>query len=159
MDELMRLTGGISPMWVIVCFETVVIILAMSVDFVAGFHKAKLRGEVRNSLGLKRTVSKFILYVGSVMISAGVDSIFFICGFWGIIRFAALSDVPVVTTVVSVFVCAVEIRSVWEKAERKQKRTALETAEAIVQLLGKETVGEKLNEVINGIKKKEDGTE
>jgi hypothetical protein len=151
--------GGISSMWVIVCFETLVIILAMSVDFVSGFHKAKLRGEARNSLGMRKTVNKFILYAGSVMISAGVDSIFFICGFWKIFRFAALSDVPVVTTVAAVFVCAVEIRSIWENAERKQKRDALQTAEALVKLINKESIGEKLENAINEIKEKEDETE
>jgi hypothetical protein len=135
-------------MWVIVCIETLVIILAMAVDFASGYYKAKLRGEERNSLGLKRTVSKFILYVGSVMIAAGVDSIFYICGFWEIIHFSVLSKVPVVTTIVSVFICAIEIRSVWEKAERKQKRDALQTAEALVKLIGRESVGEKHKKLV-----------
>jgi hypothetical protein len=84
MEELIRPLHGITPMWVIVCIETLVIILAMAVDFASGYYKAKLRGEERNSLGLKRTVSKFILYVGSIMIAAGVDSIFYICGSAGI---------------------------------------------------------------------------
>jgi phage-related holin len=137
MGELMRPLEGVLPMMIIVCIETLVIMIAMAVDFFSGYYKAKLRGEVRNSMGMKRTVSKFILYIGSVMIASGVDLIFFICGFWGIIRFSALSSVPVVTTVVSIFICAIEIRSVWEKAERKQKRDALQTAEAVVALLGK----------------------
>jgi hypothetical protein len=154
MEELVRPLYGISPMWVIVCIETLVIIVAMAVDFASGYYKARLRGEERNSLGLKRTVSKFILYVGSVMIAAGVDSIFYICGFWEIIHFSALSKVPVVTTIVSVFVCAIEIRSVWEKAERKQKRDALQTMDALVKVLGRESVGEKLEGVINELKDK-----
>jgi hypothetical protein len=158
MEELIRPLHGISPMWVIVCIETLVIIVAMAVDFASGYYKAKLRGEERNSLGLKRTVSKFILYVGSIMIAAGVDSIFYICGFWEIIHFSVLSKVPVVTTIVSVFICAIEIRSVWEKAEKKQKRDALQTAEAFVKLMSRESVGEKLEGVINELKDKKDET-
>jgi hypothetical protein len=158
MEELIRPLHGITPMWVIVCIETLVIILAMAVDFASGYYKAKLRGEERNSLGLKRTVSKFILYVGSVMIAAGVDSIFYICGFWEIIHFSVLSKVPVVTTIVSVFICAIEIRSVWEKAERKQKQDALQITEALVKLIGRESVGEKLEGVINELKNKKDET-
>jgi hypothetical protein len=152
MEELVRLLAGIVPMWAIICMETLVIMLAMAVDFASGYYKAKLRGEERNSLGLKRTVSKFILYVGSVMIASGVDSIFFVCGFWEMVHLPALRPVPVVSTVISVFICAVEIRSVWEKAERKQKRDALRTAEALVKLMGRETAGEKLEGIIHELK-------
>jgi hypothetical protein len=88
------------------------------------------------------------------MIAAGVDSIFYICGFWEIIHFSVLLKVPVVTTIVSVFICAIEIRSVWEKAERKQKRDALQALEAIVKMIGRESVGEKLEGVINELKDK-----
>jgi hypothetical protein len=90
------------------------------------------------------------------MIAAGVDSIFYICGFWEIVHFSALSKVPVVTTVISVFICVIEIRSVWEKAEDKQKRDALQAAEALVKVLGKESVGERLESVINELKDKRD---
>jgi hypothetical protein len=132
--------------------ETLVVLLAMSVDFASGFFNAKLRGEERTSLGLKRTVSKFILYVGSILIASGVDSIFYMCGFWQIVRFAALHAVPVITSLVSVFICAVEIRSIWEKAEVKQQKDAMKTAEALIALMGKETVGEKLEQAIRKLK-------
>jgi hypothetical protein len=139
-------------MWAIVCIETIIVVFAMSVDFASGFYKAKLRGEVRNSVGLKRTVSKFILYAGSLLIAASVDSMFYMCGFWDIIHFSALVKVPAIATLLSVFICAVEICSIWEKAEHKQQRDALKTLEAAVQLLGKETVGEKLGSVIDKLK-------
>ena len=41
------------------------------------------------------------------------------------------------------FICAVEIRSVWEKADLKQKQDSLRTAAALVRLFGKANVGEK----------------
>jgi hypothetical protein len=152
MEELIRPLEGITPMWMIVCIETLVIILAMSVDFAAGYHKAKLRGEERNSLGLKRTVSKFILYIGSVLIASGVDLIFYVCGFWKVIHFSALSTVPVVTSAVSIFICVIEIRSVWEKAEKKHQQEALQAAKAIVKLMNKDSIGERLEEVLENVK-------
>jgi phage-related holin len=155
MEELISPLRGISPMWAIVCIETIIVVIAMSIDFASGFYKAKLRGEVRNSVGLKRTISKFILYVGSILIAACVDSMFYMCGFWEIIRFSALTKVPVIGTLLSVFICTVEIRSIWEKAEQKQQRDAMLTVEALVQLLGKDTVGEKLESVINKLKDKD----
>jgi hypothetical protein len=152
MEELISPLRGISPMWAIVCIETAIVVVAMSIDFASGFYKAKLRGEVRNSIGMKRTVSKFILYAGSILIAASVDSMFYMCGFWELVRFQALVRVPVMATLLSIFICSVEVRSIWEKAEHKQKRDALKTAEALVQLLGRETVGEKLENVIDRMK-------
>jgi hypothetical protein len=155
MHELVKPLQGITSMLAIVCIEILIVIVAMAVDFASGYYKAKLRGEERNSQGMKRTISKFILYVGGQIIASGVDSIFYICGGWGIFHLSALSVVPVVNTIMSLFICAVEIRSVWEKAERKQKRDALQTAEAIVKLMSKDSVGERLEKVVNEIKNSE----
>jgi hypothetical protein len=152
MNEMIKPFQGITSMFAIVCIEILIVIAAMAVDFASGYYKAKLRGEERNSLGMKRTISKFILYVGGQMIASGADTIFFVCGGWSIFHLAALSVVPVVNTIMSLFICAVEIRSVWEKAERKQKRDALQTAEAFVRLMSKDSVGEKLNRLVDEIK-------
>jgi hypothetical protein len=88
------------------------------------------------------------------MIASGADTIFYACKLWGLFHLSALTIVPVINTLLSLFICAVEIRSVWEKAESKQKRDALQTAEAIVSLMNKDSVGEKLEQVINKVKDK-----
>jgi hypothetical protein len=152
MEELISPLRGISSVLAIVCIETIIVVIAMSVDFASGFYKAKLRGEARNSVGMRKTVNKFISYVGSILIAAGMDSMCYMSGFWEIVRFQTLVRVPVMATLLSMFLCAVEIRSIFEKAEHKQKRNFLKTAEALVQLLGKETVGEKLENVIDRMK-------
>jgi phage-related holin len=136
----MEIFNGISNLWVFVCFEVLIVLIAMSVDFASGFYKAKVRGETRNSYGLKRTVSKFILYIGSICIACGIDSIFFASGFWGIVHLSALSKVPVVSTIIAVFICVVEMRSIWEKAEAKQKNEAVKTAEMIAALLNSDII-------------------
>ena len=140
MEGFLKPLEGASQMWVIFIVETLIVVVAMGVDFVSGWYKARLRGEERTSIGMKRTVGKFILYVGSLLIACGIDSIAHMCGFWSLFHVPFLASVPVVTSVAAVFVCAVEIRSVWEKAEKKQRKEALKTAEALVELLGKETV-------------------
>jgi phage-related holin len=134
----MEIFNGITNLWYFVCFEVLIVLIAMSVDFASGFYKAKLRGETRNSYGLKRTVSKFILYIGSICIACGIDSIFFASGFWGIIHLATLVRIPVVSTIISVFICIVEIRSIWEKADRKQRNEAARTAQLIAQLINRD---------------------
>jgi hypothetical protein len=127
--------NGLLDLWYFICFEVLMVLVAMAVDFAGGFYKAKLRGETRNSYGLKRTVSKFILYIGSICIACGIDSIFFASMFWDIVHVTALTKVPVISTVISVFICIVEMRSVWEKAEAKQKNEAVKTAEMIARFI------------------------
>ena len=152
----MEMFSGIFSLWAFVCFEVLVVMIAMSVDIASGFYKAKLRGEVRDSYGMKRTISKFILYVGSICIACGIDSIFFASGFWVLIHFPALTKVPVISTIMAVFICAVEIRSIWEKADRKQRNELIKTAELLGRLLNKdnslndriiELIKEKNNEI------------
>ena len=65
-----------------VVFEMFIVMVAMGWDFASGYYKAKLRGEERNSYGMRRTVSKFILYAGSVCIACGIDSVCYVCRFW-----------------------------------------------------------------------------
>jgi hypothetical protein len=155
MHELFKPLQGITSMFAIVCIEILGVFVAMGVDFASGYYKAKLRGEARTSQGMKKTISKFILYVGSQIIACFVDTIFYACEGWSIFHLSALSSVPVLNTIMSLFICAVEIRSVWEKAERKQKRDAMQTAEAIVKLMSKDSVGERLEKVVNEIKNRE----
>lgn len=144
----MEIFNGILSLWAFVCFEVLIVLVSMGVDFASGFYKAKLRNETRNSYGLKRTVSKFILYIGSICIACGIDSIFFACGFWGIVHVTALMRVPVVSTIISVFICIVEMRSVWEKAEAKQRKDMADTAQLISDIIDKETIKSAVAEAL-----------
>ena len=74
--------NGISTLLIIGLFECIVTSIAMGWDFASGWHKAKLRKEKRNSYGMKRTVSKFILYFGSLTIALCLDSTFYVCHFF-----------------------------------------------------------------------------
>jgi hypothetical protein len=133
-------TDGILDLWYFICFEAIIVLVAIAVDLAAGLYKAKIRGEVRNSEGIKRTVSKFILYFGSLCIAAGMDSIFFAARFWDKVHLPALTPVPVIATIVSVLLLATEMYSVWEKADRKQRSDAIRTAQAITTLLNSDII-------------------
>lgn len=156
MMDFLRPLAGISQMLIIICVEASIIFAAMGADFVSGYHKAKLRGEQRNSYGLKRTVSKFILYMGSLLIACGIDTIFYSCKFWELIHFSALTHVPVVSSIISVFICVTEIRSIWEKAEDKHRRDMFKTAEMISKLIDKESLKTAISEAIVSAKDKEE---
>ena len=125
-------------------------------DFASGYYKAKLSGEDRNSYGLRRTVSKFILYAGSICIASGIDSICFVCHFWDFVHFSPLAKVPVVTSIVAVFILVTEVRSIWEKADAKQRRQAGKAAAMISSVLNKEMLKEAFTEALINAKDKEE---
>lgn len=147
---------GIYEILIIVIFEFFVVLFAMSWDFASGYYKAKIRGEDRNSYGLRRTVSKFILYAGSICIASGIDSISYVCHFWEFIRIAPLAKIPVVTSIVAVFILVTEVRSIWEKADAKQRRQAGKAAELIGSIINRESLKEAFTQAIIEAKDKEE---
>lgn len=152
----MKMFVGIYEMLIVVVFEFFIVLFAMGWDFASGYYKAKLRGEDRNSYGLRRTVSKFILYAGSICIASGIDSICFVCHFWDFVHFSPLAKVPVVTSIVAVFILVTEVRSIWEKADAKQRRQAGKAAAMISSVLNKEMLKEAFTEALINAKDKEE---
>lgn len=146
----MKMFEGIYEILILTIFEFFVVLIAMGWDFCSGYYKAKLRHEERNSYGLRRTVSKFILYAGSMCIASGIDSICYVCKFWEFIHLSPLSRVPVVTSIISVFILVTEVRSIWEKADAKQRRQANKTAQLVSKVLTKDILTDVL---ANAIKK------
>ena len=151
----MKMFDGISELLIIVIFEFFIVLFAMGWDFASGYYKARLRGESRNSYGLRRTVSKFILYAGSICIASGIDSICYVCRFWDFVHLPPLARVPVVSSIVAVFILVTEVRSIWEKADAKQRRQAGRTAEMIGKVINKELLKEAFTEALINSKEKE----
>ena len=143
-----ELFNGIGTLLILFCVEVFIVFGAMAVDLVSGVHKARVLGIARKSDGYKRTVSKFILYIGGLCIACGVDTIFFICGLWGLVGLGLLTRIPVVCTLMAIFLCAIEIKSIWEKAEDKQRKNAGDTLELLLTMIDKPTLTKKLSENI-----------
>lgn len=153
---MMKMFDGITEMLIIVIFEVFLVIVTMGCDFSSGYYKAKLRKEARDSYGLRRTVSKFILYEGSMIIACGIDSICFVCKFWEFIHLPVLTNIPVVSSIAAIFILFTEALSIWEKADAKQRRQAGKTAEMIGKAITKETLNEAVRQALININKKED---
>lgn len=151
----MKMFDGISELLIIVIFEFFVVLFAMGWDFASGYYKARLRGESRTSYGLRRTISKFILYAGSLGIASGIDSICYVCRFWDFIHLSPLTRVPVVSSIIAVFILVTEVRSIWEKADAKQRREAGKTAELIGKVISREAIREVVSEAWVQLREKE----
>lgn len=153
----MRVTifHGAENMLTIVVVAMIVVLIAMSIDLASGVYKAKLRGEVRSSEALKRTLSKFIAYEGGMMIAAGVDLLFHLSNVVALFHLDAIHGVPVITCLVGVFLLVVEFVSIREKADKKIKREMKDAAELISQILANDTLKEALKTALEAQEKDE----
>ena len=130
-----------------VVFVMMAVLIAMMIDLCSGLYKAKQRGELRTSEALRRTLSKFISYEGGLTIAAMVDFLISMAGLFDLFGIARLSEVPVVTILVGIFLLVVEYLSVREKADEKTKKQRNETAELLYELIKKKEFKEALEHI------------
>lgn len=152
--------SDIVNMMQIVVFFCLIVLIAMCIDLASGLYKAKQRGEVRSSYGLKRTLSKFITYEGGMLIAAGVDIMILYCNMFELFRLNILVGLPVITGMVGIFLCVVEFISVREKADKKIKREMSDAATMLSKMLENDTFKEAFRLAIEQqAKKGEDSDE
>lgn len=135
-------------MLTIVVVACVVVLFAMMLDLASGLYKAKLRGEIRSSWGLKRTLSKFIAYEGGMLIAAGVDLLMHLSRLVDLFGLDAIYGVPVVTCLVGVFLLVVEFISIREKADKKTKKELSDAADLLSKLLNNDNFKDVLRTAI-----------
>ena len=128
----------------VVVIACIIVLFAMIVDLVNGLHKAKIRREKKRSWALKRTVTKFILYEGAMLIAAGVDMLIQLSNLLKLFSVDTMCGIPVVTCVVGIFLCIVEGLSVKEKADEKTQREMSKVAVMASELMTKDDLAEAI---------------
>ena len=123
-------------MLLIVVVAMVVIIIAMAMDAMFGWRKAKLRGEARTSYLFSRSITKFTLYEGVLMISCGIDTLIHFV--WAMFAQTIIYCVPVVTCIAAVVLCVVEIWSMKEKAEEKTRNNINHAIKVVADAISRE---------------------
>lgn len=111
--------------------EALIVLVAMGIDLAAGINKAKARGEATTSRLLRKSISKFITYEGSLFLGLLLDLLIYLGKLFEI--FHKILDfnhvflgVPVISTVISIFLVGIEVKSVFEKADQKLADTAID---------------------------------
>lgn len=117
----------------------IIVLIAMAIDLASGLHKAKIRGEVRSSWGLKRSVTKFITYEGGMLIAFGVDLLIHLSRIFELFGLTIIIGVPVVTCLIGIYLLVVEFMSICEKSDKKTKKDFSEAGELITKLLNSKT--------------------
>lgn len=151
---MVEIIAEITPMLSVMVVAMIIVFIAMAIDLISGINKAKLNGKMRTSWVLKRTMSKFIMYEGGMLIAGGVDVLIHSSHLYKLFSLDVIHGVPVITCLVGMFLCVVEFLSVREKADVKLKKEFSETAKMLGQLVSREDFVKVLAEALKESKKK-----
>ena len=129
-------------MTIIAIMAMLIVFFAMMIDLASGLRKAKIRGQLRSSQALKRSITKFITYEGSMIIALGVDMLIHMSKLAQMFGLDIVYGVPVITCLVGVFLLAVEFMSVREKADQKTKKEMSDAAALLAKMLENDNLKE-----------------
>mgnify|MGYP002252540893 CR=1 FL=1 len=133
------------------CF--VFVLIAIIVDLISGIRKAKESGQEIRSNPLSRTATKFVIYEGAVIIATMIDYMLHFSHLFVLMKLHPIVGLPVITCLMSVFLCIIEIKSIREKADEKTNKEVNEVARLLVALIGQERlrdiIGTKADDTIN----------
>jgi len=109
--------------------------LMILADLWSGIRKAKKRGEVRSSYGYKRTIDKIARYYNALIALTVIDCMQ-MAGIWYLTYYYdwRVPIFPLVTLIGAIGMCAVEIKSIYEKADEKVKGDYKEVAALAVEI-------------------------
>ena len=132
---------GMGVMYMLSVIVMFVVLVAIAIDFVSGWRKAKLRGDERTSYAASRTFTKILIYEGIVLLGICMDTL---VHFAWVMFMSTAYYAPLTSIMFGIVLCMVEAWSVREKADKKQRKRMDDAARVISTLLDKETVLELL---------------
>lgn len=102
------------------------VFLAIVLDLVAGLVKASRLGEMRTSVGLRRTVSKFRDYYSMLLIATLIDILLSVMDVY---------ELPYITFACGIYLTFIEGMSIREKGDDKMRRKNNQDLKAIITVL------------------------
>lgn len=133
-------------------------LIFIALDFWAGIRKAKKRGDMIRSDKMKRTMDKVSRYYNAILAMLVVDGIqmsafVFMYLYFG---WANAYTFPVFTMLATLFVAAVEIKSIYEPADAKEKQELKDVQALAVAIASHKDDVKEIAEAIAEYLKKDD---
>lgn len=134
MSNYVHLLAGLPVMLLIVVVAMLLVIVAMACDARFGWLKAKERGEARTSYLFSRSITKFTLYEGVMMIACCIDTlVHFVWAMFNILDVTYC--VPIVACLAAIVLCVVEIWSMREKADEKTRHNFAQAVKIVAEAI------------------------
>lgn len=140
----------------IVTFVYIAVLLFIALDLWAGIRKAKARGEYRSSYGLRKTVTKIAGYYNMLLVITVIDALQIVAI---TVLQVNLPAFPFFTLAGALFVGFIELKSIYEKNDAKQKAKVQEAAVLLSQIIEKSKDSDTLNHLLEILKREQHGTE
>ena len=141
---------GTREMLLMIAMCCLVVLFAMIVDLGSGLYKAHIRGDARRSEALKRSAYKFLTYEGAMMVAACIDILMHFAHFFSLVGLQALDNVAVVTIMIGIFLCIVELLSIRENAEKKT-HVQMKKVEAVAAKLGDKALDRIVDAILDKV--------
>ena len=134
--ELSDILKRVFPQLIMLAIMYFLILVVIFLDLWAGVRKAKIRGEYRSSEGLRKTVEKIGKYYNMIFVITVIDAM-------QMITIARLNPeinvhlplLPILTFLGCIFIGFIELKSVYEKAEDKEKAEITQTAKIVGKVI------------------------
>ena len=133
MEVLFEGTGAMFPV-ATACF--LFVLTAIVADLISGIRKAKKSGQEIRSKPLSRTVIKVVVYE--------IDYMLHFSHLFVLMKLHPIVGVPVITCLAGVFICIIEIFSIFEKADEKTRHRSEAIVQAMIEALGTDNLAEIL---------------
>ena len=137
MEVLFEGTGAMFPV-ATACF--VFVLIAIIVDLVSGIRKAKESRQKIRSKPLSRSATKFVIYEGAVIIATMIDYMLHFSHLFVLMKLHPIVGFPVVTCLMSIFLCVIEFMSIRERAEDKERKNMNRAIQTLVEAIGKDNL-------------------
>lgn len=136
MERIADILQGAIVQAVIVFIIYLLVALAIFLDLWAGIRKAKARGEYRSSAGFRKTVDKFCRYYNMLLVVTVIDVLqMLLLGLLNHLYSYSVPVLPVITFLGAVFIVFIELKSVYEKNDQKEKAKVQQAAADLRRLL------------------------
>lgn len=129
------------------------VLLVIFLDLWAGCRKAKQRGEYRSSFGYRKTVEKVCKYFNMMFVITAIDGV-------QMLAVCQLNEqtaynlplIPLFTFIGAIFVGFIELKSIYEKSEDKEKAKINDAAKLAGQILKNRDTQEIVGAVVEYMK-------
>lgn len=138
-------------LWIlaIVVAEYFLVLAAAAADLASGLRKARRRGETTRSRALRRTVDKLARYYNVLIVLTVVDAMQITAAvFLRTVEGYDVPTIPVFTLIGSLGMAFIEVKSIFEKGDDKEKQQLAE----LVSLLESIADNDRLKRILEKLK-------
>jgi hypothetical protein len=157
MDVLVDFLKVMSFKALILAVVYMLVLVLIFLDLWSGVRKAKQKNMYISSYGFRKTISKIARYF-NVLFAVTIIDVMQMLAIFEIKQGGAMPFIPVLpifTFLAAIFIGVIEIKSIYEKSDQKEKAKAAETAKIIGETLKNNDTKDVIINILNTIKTSE----